>query len=232
MHISAFESLLAIGSFWLILALFSKDVKTTGIQVSPSGMVPSPSRISREDVADLAVSAATFESIDSGTGSREPFHYTFGMRWVGEEMAPFPSQGRKNDGLPNANLALKRALSTIYKSEARSKSRKQLVANKSKRKKEGRQSDLVLRLASQIQRRKSRVQPHGICVALPVYFLLALFVKAMLYPVLQYLPGGQSLLVPAFRRMHQWTVAMITLLGQFAIRYLPPLARRTQYIPF
>jgi hypothetical protein len=195
-------------------------------------MVPSPARVGREDVADLAVAAATFESNNSETGTREPFHYTLGVRWVGEEMAPFPPQGRKNDGLPDAGLALKRALNTIYKSEERSKRRKQLVAQKSKRKNNV-QADLILRLANQlVQRRKSRLQPHGICVAVPVYFFLALFVKTMIYPLVQYLPGGQSLMVPAVRRLNEWMIAMFTFLMQCAIQYLPPLARRKLYIPF
>jgi hypothetical protein len=39
-----------------------RDVKTTSLQVDPYGVVPSPARIGRQDVADLAVAAAMFDS--------------------------------------------------------------------------------------------------------------------------------------------------------------------------
>eukprot|EP00980_Cylindrotheca_fusiformis_P028324 scaffold22592_cov129-Cylindrotheca_fusiformis.AAC.10 len=206
-----------------------RDVQTTGLQVSPSGMVPSPARVSREDVAILAATAATFEPDNRDTESVEPFHYTLGVRWVGEDMAPFPPQGRKNDGLPDAKDALKRALDTIHKSEARSRRRKQLIAYKSKRKSK---SGRIPQLSNQVRRRKGRIQPHGICVALPVYLFLALFVKTMLFPLLQYLPGGRGLLLPALRKVNEFTLALFTLLIQSGIRYLPSMARRKQYIPF
>jgi hypothetical protein len=196
-------------------------------------MVPSPARVGREDIADLAVAAAMFESSNSETDTREPFHYTLGVRWVSEEMAPFPPQGRKNDGLADAGLALKRALNTIYKSEERSKRRERLVAAKKSKRKTNVQTNLIRRLANQLQRRKSRLQPHGICVAVPVYIFLALFVKAMIYPLVQYLPGGQSLMVPAIRHLNEWMIEMFRFLIQCAMQYLLlPLARRQSYIPF
>jgi hypothetical protein len=205
-----------------------QDVKTTGLQVC-SNIVPSPARVGREDVASLAVAAAMFQSKKESSNDKYPFHYTLGVRWVGQDMAPFPSQGRKTDGLETAGLALKRCVKTINKAEKRIQRRKRL---KKKDAALNVQSDIILRMSNQLQRRKRRLQPHGICTAVPVYFFLILFLKTIVYPVLQYLPGGKTLLLPALRRLAELGSLLFMFLIRHAKQRLPYLARRKQYILF
>ena len=109
-----------------------RDATATAVQVGINGWVPGPSRINREDVAALAVSAALFDESSTkkrgdlinkkvgGVGSMQnpdvrPFHYTLACRWVGEELQPFPPQGKKSDGHVNAQYGMNAVLKSLTK---------------------------------------------------------------------------------------------------------------------
>jgi len=78
------------------LVNYQRNTETTWLQVHPSGVLPSPSIIGRDDVASLAISA--LQSDDSR-------NYTLAVRWVGEHMYP-QAQGKKDDGFPTVKLCL------------------------------------------------------------------------------------------------------------------------------
>lgn len=74
------------------LVNYQRNTQTTWLQIHPSGILPSPSIIGRDDVATIAIAA--LESDNNRT-------YTLAMRWVGEHMYPQP-QGKKEEGFPTA----------------------------------------------------------------------------------------------------------------------------------
>ena len=145
-----------------------RNVTATSLQVSPTGSVPLPSRVGREDVASLAVAAALWNTpkpTESHTDTTEhvpPFHYTLGVRWVGTGMDPYPVQGRKSEGFPDANLSLQSALKTLQKQEKRARHRQMRRATRNKN---------GLSQLFPVRRRKG-LKPHAICAALPVYMVL------------------------------------------------------------
>lgn len=193
--------------------------------------MPNPARVSREDVAALAVAAATFRGERNEDASEEPFHYTLGVRWVGEDMGPFPPQGRKHDGLPDARLALKRTIETISKSQERTRRRKQLIAqNQSPR--QQRASDIIERIRSQQSKRLARIKPHGICVAVPMYLFVMLAMKTLICPLLQVLPGGKTVVLPGLRRLSQMAISVWSAFLHAILTDILPLARRRRYISF
>jgi uncharacterized protein YbjT (DUF2867 family) len=163
-----------------------RDIKTTTLQVDPSGVVPSPARIGREDVADLAVAAAMFDSqrtemddeMEAPT-TDQPFHYTLAARWTGHHMEPYPPQGHMKHGMPNANLCMQAALQTLREDEKKARHRRpqrpQLYP------------EAVNRFAQTMSIRRN-VKPYGICVAIPVYFFLAMMTKRLLQAILLYIP--------------------------------------------
>lgn len=203
-----------------------RDANTTAVQVCSSGTVPSPSRVGREDVATLVVEAALFvtpnetsSTADSGVAiNNDPIHYTFATRWVGEELDPYPSQGRMRDGHQDASVSFRRAVKAAHRANRAAARKERLKVTMRKTKMDtigiggsGRSWDAIRRVTNsldgyqskrQVQRRSTR--PHGICVAVPVYLLLGLMVKALL-PSLQYVPGGQEWILPAVRRFNEWT---------------------------
>lgn len=209
-----------------------RDVHTTGLQVCSSGMVPLPARVSREDVASLAVAAAMHEVKSETVSDKGPFHYTLGVRWVGQEMNPYPPQGRKMDGLPDAELALKRSINAINKADERSKRRKELLSQKQPNRKRVQSADMIQKLALRLNQRKLRQNPHGICVAIPVYFFLGLAFKTFVFPLLQYIPGARTVILPGLSRLNSLFLAMVTPLFRYMLQLWPQFAQRKQYIRF
>ncbi len=188
-----------------------RDVNATSIQVSCNGKVQSPALIGREDVATLAVAAATFvtqNSTDSNnrksdSRTTEPFHYTFGCRWVGQTLDSYPPQGNKLDGHPDAAVSFRRSLNTLYRSEREQKRRKERTDSGKKRLSS---SELIVRMAKQVDKRRQRrlrPKPYGIFVAIPMYLTLALFGNMFLVPLLQYIPGGKEWVLPNLNRAWQ-----------------------------
>jgi hypothetical protein len=168
-----------------------RDVKTTSLQVDPSGVVPSPARIGREDVADLAVAAAMFdsqrstetddESVDAPT-TDQPFHYTLAARWTAHHMEPFPPQGHMKHGLPTANLCMQAALRKLREDEKKARHERpqspQLYP------------EAVNRFAQTMSIQRN-LKPYGICVAIPVYFFLSMITARLLQAIFLYIPTSR-----------------------------------------
>eukprot|EP00536_Pseudo-nitzschia_multiseries_P009498 jgi/Psemu1/200814/e_gw1.265.56.1 len=220
-----------------------RDVNTTSVQVSSTGRVPSPALVGREDVAALAVAAATFvtqnrtngdhpSDKDSGFRPPEAFHYTFGCRWVGETLDSYPPQGRKRDGHPNPFIAFRRALRTI-RSREREKEREKRIDNNFDRNKKAPPSvssaDRVVRMAEKLDKRRQkrrRPKPYGICVAVPTYFVLALVGKVVLVSLLQCIPGGKEWALPWLDRARNWMVLGLASMWHRLLVLLPLIGRR------
>lgn len=210
-----------------------QDVNRTSIQVCHTGVVPSPARIGREDVASLAVAAAMFQTKNDTSVDNRPFHYTLACRWVGQNMDPFPGQGRKADGLPDAETALQRTLKTIQKAGKRSQDRREALALKQKNKQSpSGNSGTIIRMADKLQQQRKRPKPHGVCVAVPIYLFLCLFAKTLVYPLLQFLPGGKTWVLPALARLNELTIMMFSYLLGRLMMALPLITGRKQYILF
>lgn len=178
-------------------------------------------------MASLAVAAAMFQTKkdDGDNYSNDPFHYTLACRWVGQNLDPFPAQGRKGDGFPDAQTALQRALKTIKKNRRRREALK-------RKKSSSIQTDMILRMADKLQEQRKRLKPHGICVAVPIYLFLGLFFKTMVHPLLQFLPGGKTWVLPALARLNEWTVMMFSFLLTRLMVAMPLLTQRQRFIRF
>jgi len=217
-----------------------RDVNATSIQVSSTGRVQSPALIGREDVATLAVAAATFVTqnrtnsiISSKGGSRtsEPFHYTFGCRWVGQTIDSYPPQGHKLDGHPDPAVAFRRSLKTLYRSEREQERRKERTNSENNPLSSS--ADLVVRMAEQVEKRRQkryRTKPYGLCVALPVYLSLALLGNMTLVPLLQFVPVGREWIIPCLNRArHLVTLGISSLLHRLLL-LLPWIGRKQKPI--
>lgn len=111
-----------------------------------------------------------------------PFHCTLGVRWVGENMHPYPAQGRKKEGCPTAQVSLQKALKAINKAEKKER-RLQLTRQRQQLFASGAESlSYPLRLAESLQlrlRRKRHLKPYGIVSAIPVYLVLSLLARSL-----------------------------------------------------
>jgi hypothetical protein len=92
-----------------------RNANTTALQVDPSGRLPSPSRVGREDVASLAVSSALFRL----PNATQAAHFTLAVRWVGEDLHPYPAQGTMKDGFASAHTCLLHVFQKVIPSTAR-----------------------------------------------------------------------------------------------------------------
>jgi hypothetical protein len=154
--------------------------------------------VGRDDVAALAVSAALFDSKTSSKDDKnseageheieEPFHYTLAVRWAGEDLSPFPAQGRLKDGMPDANLCLQDALRKLSTDRAKPSLRRT--------KRRAAYPETVLRFATTLQASR-RSKPYGVCVAVPLYLILALFARSLFHSVASFFPG-QRWIRPVF----------------------------------
>ena len=145
-------------------------------------------------------------------------------------MNPYPAQGKKTDGAPTPEAALKRSVNIIGKNERRLRLLKQRQQKKIGGSLAALQSNISLRNG------RKRCQPHGICAAIPLYVMLALFLRSLMYSVLQVVPGGRTILLPALNRATQGLLATgyATLslgLGKM-LGVLPSLSRQRQFISF
>lgn len=260
-------------SFVVVLGV-KKNVNTTALQVHTSGKVPCPARVSRSDVAALAVASALFSSDHSKKkkdawksnhhedppapattiattvhGVEDPseaFHYTLGVRWVGENLHPYPGQGQKQDGYRDADTCLRHALKILRRRQ------------KNHHHHHHHQAPLwsgawlpehdvlpatINRQVFQQQRRKHRrrLQPYGICTAVPVYLFLSMTLRTLArallgqFNVVQHLPVW---MIPAAIKVQEIATIWLTfLLGQwYMLRRVMPswLTRQAskKYISF
>ncbi|KAL3903962.1 MAG: hypothetical protein SGILL_010248, partial [Bacillariaceae sp.] len=229
------------------LADEERDANTTAVQVSSSGRVPTPARIGREDVAALAVASATFitqnRTDENGkeVSSNEPFHYNFACRWVGQEMDPYPAQGRKRDGHEDEGVAFRRSLRAVHRNERANDQRRMRRAtngndNHSKRLSSSSSRDLVTSMAKKLAKRRQRhrrAKPHGAVTAIAIYMFMALTFKTMILPSLQYVPGGPEYILPAIQRINGWFTLWLNFAAEHFKSLLAKLMRRKKvYISF
>ncbi|KAG7363372.1 NADPH-binding protein [Nitzschia inconspicua] len=219
-----------------------RDVNTTSVQVSATGRVDSPSRIGREDVATLVVASATFATQNrtdekgKQLRSNEPFHYTFACRWVGQELDPYPAQGRKQEGHPDASVAFRRSLRDVQRKELLEDRKRHHQGFNGISKRPSSSRDIITNMAQKLVWRRhsfQRSKPHGICTAFAIYTFLALTVKTIVMISLPYLPGGNEYLIPTMQRINRWMVTTSTLFLERLVSNLPKLFRRKKvYISF
>lgn len=178
-----------------------RDCSTTSLQVDPSGCLPSPNRVGRDDVAALAVAAALFDSKQrerrrhasddfekSVPVGDEPFHYTFACRWASDRLDPYPSQGQMADGFADANLCLQSALRTLQEREnsrGRRRRRRRLVHHQPK----ALAAESYQHVARLVKPTPRKIKPHGICVAIPVYAVLFWMFRWLLRDAGRWIPG-------------------------------------------
>ena len=165
------------------------------------GKVPCPARVGRDDVAELAIAAALFQSKNVTVSNKEglpaeepPLKMSLGIRWVGEELDPYPAQGSKSDGLQDAHQCMNKALKDHRQNQRRKRRRK--LKSKSN------VPDSIARYAS--SRRRS-VKPYGVFVAVPVYFCLWVMLKNLCH----YIPGYNESVAPAVVRIRDTVCAAV-----------------------
>lgn len=162
--------------------------------------MPCPARVGRDDVADLAISAVMFQAPnvtvtddeDTTKAQSSPLKMSLGVRWVGEELDPYPAQGTKRDGLPNARQCMNKALNEHRVNQKRAP----------RRKLEPNMPDSIARYAS--SRRRS-IKPYGVFVAVPVYLFLWIVFKN----VIRHIPGYSENVAPALARIRNTLGAAI-----------------------
>ena len=74
-----------------------RNVTSTHVQVASSGKLPLPSRIGRDDVAELCVQACIPTTTEQKALLPSKASYILACRWCSEELTPTP-QGTKDDG--------------------------------------------------------------------------------------------------------------------------------------
>ena len=96
---------------------------------------------------------------EAAVDSTEAKSYTWAVRWAGEGL----NQGRRVDGLPNAQACLNRVLIDEAKR-----------ARRSRRLEKIRDDDPLRRVLSKLTRpiQRRRLKPYGVFVAMPVYALM------------------------------------------------------------
>lgn len=217
-----------------------QDVDKTALQISPSGEVPSPSIVGRDDVAALAVASAMFKSPNEVIAEQQasletldpnninnddstsqiqphaPFHCTLAVRWVGQDMLPYPAQGQKRDGHPTARAGLENALN-VNKKEQKKERRLELRRQRQALFGGGGASssalskypETVLRLAANFQQRRVRaLKPYGLSVAIPVYLTLTIITRALCRQLVYFL-SGQAWAQPWLETLSEF-MALIT----------------------
>jgi len=202
-----------------------RDVNTTSLQVDPSGKLPYPAMVSREDVASLAVTSALF-SASTMTNSKEahkvsPFHMTLAVRWVGECAEHQPSQGEKNDGAKDAEKCMEKILKGNRKSTKRSRRRRLKTMQA--------YHPALVRF---MEKRRRNLKPYAIFVAFPVYLMLCLAFTT----ILQHLPlhriTGYERASEMVKKLHHALLTTILSTMPQIQQWFNSLSRQKSYISF
>ena len=194
-----------------------RNANTTNIQMDASGVLPYPAYVCKEDVAAVAVAAAltrkdgftaaakedryyeedvggknvkkrrrkdAYESRGGAPGKDKATSYTWAVRWCGQDLE---GQGRKSDGLPDAQSCVDRMLRLENKMEAKRK------------KADNRDGDSMQRVISQMTGplKRRRLKPYGVAVAIPVYAVMA----AIFFSALRNVPGKEIVLKYVVKRL-------------------------------
>jgi hypothetical protein len=151
--------------------------------------------------------------------NKRPFHFSLACRWTGNELDPYPPQGKQEDGKSTAYLSLKACLPTLRRQHSRRQSLQQLKEEheyrpvlKSKVKIEEQTMKKAVQvpivpLPSSIHRRNTfvkQIKPYGICVAIPVYLLLIIISRSIIQGTIQCIPSIRQvspILVTIMRRI-------------------------------
>ena len=189
-----------------------RDSTTTSIQINPTGRVPYPARISREDTAEVVVAAALWNNRnhagrkekyttkssnadnieDDDDVNDKSFHYTLACRWVGNEMDPYPAQGHVTDGHPTAYQCLQSTLGGHTIHDATTK----------------------------IHRPKKELKPYGICAAIPVYMFISLLLSSIVFNLVGSVPKLPQLMkLPLLFPLKHALSTILTFVGGF-LHYL------------
>lgn len=211
-----------------ILVFFRvQDVNTTSLQVDVTGKVPCPARVGRDDVAELAISAVLFQAKNVSVANDEetsqfaspPLKMSLGVRWVGEELDPYPPQGTKSDGLRDAHQCMNKALQEHKKNE------------RQKRRRRKNKSNIPESIARYASSRRRRIKPYGVFVAIPVYFFLWVVLKNMC----RYIPGYNENAAPALARLRTTVGAALVARAPTVKRWMRNLLKKgggKSYISF
>ncbi|KAL7579788.1 hypothetical protein ACA910_021922 [Epithemia clementina (nom. ined.)] len=128
--------------------------------------------------------------------SSPPFHCTVGVRWTGDAdaMSPYPAQGCASDGQREASLGFRKALQADRKAHENSKIVKLKLAPPTRTTTNAKNTNLVPNAfpfrTSVSSLKKRKLKPYGVCVAVPVYFMLALLATSVLQNAVGALAGA------------------------------------------
>lgn len=190
---------------------------------------------------DNSMPTSESTSLSSGGGSsiqqqrHQPFHCNLAVRWVGNDMDPYPAQGSKRDGFPTAQVALERALKVIKSSEKKERTlalrlQRERAGSAAYSALEETYSEMALRLAEnfQLQRKsKTRLKPYGIVSAIPAYFVLGLALRAawrVLWQALSSTAWAQPVVGPIESSTAALAVlfaSKVRILRQFIAQWMP-----------
>lgn len=195
------------------------------MQVDPSGKLPYPAMVSREDVASLAVSSALFQAPAATNTTTDkkapPFHMTLAMRWVGECTEHQPNQGDKNLGLKDAESCMEKILKGNRKNVKRNR-RRQLKTMQA-------YHPTLIRF---MEKRKRSLKPYAIFAAIPVYFVLGLGLSTLMqYLPLHRIPGYDRAVLFIVQLQRAIITAMMSKLPQIR-QWVQSMGRRKSYISF
>lgn len=187
-----------------------RNVETTALQVDPSGVVPYPARVGREDTAEVVVAAALWSPKPQKQNDDKlhegPFHFTWACRWVGRAMDPFPAQGELSDGHTTAHQCVQSAVQGVMSETGADATG---LTRRTSLRRRVRSASLLSSRAVPLKQMK----PYGICVAIPVYTFLFLLVSSLL----SYCPDDWRRLWHGIRKS---TALFLTFLGGPLIRWI------------
>jgi hypothetical protein len=144
------------------------------------------------------------------------------MRWVGSQMGPYPQQGVRTQGARDSETALNRALKAVER-EANQRARRKTA------KLEQRKGPLLPTYTSS---NGLKTKPYGICVAVPLYLFLSVIFKAVVRPLISYIPGLQIYAKVLEDEVTKICSASLAFIWLYLRKLLPWLAQRKQYISF
>jgi hypothetical protein len=164
-----------------------RNINTTSLQLCVDGVVPSPSIVGREDVADIAAilaltktssSSATVPEYNYDNNMKFPppmrlaHHWTWAMRWTGQYISP--PQGLRPDGQPNAATCFVLSIKEQIERDRKRKLRMDIMKTYHGGKE-------VLRLKRWSRRSLS---PHmqSLAILLPVYLMLGIISTYLFRP--------------------------------------------------
>jgi NAD(P)H-binding len=197
-----------------------RDTESVSVQVSPTGLVPLPAVVGRRDVASLAVAAAFLQIPNHQKQKAEsnPMHFTLAIRWTGQDMAPYPPQGRKRDGHASAATALQSCLKALSRQNGNSTNYSVGFGRNSKPLSglTARPKNRARLLSGRTIGPPTQVKPYGVCVAIPLYLGLVMVATSLLQsvviPLLPFTPRAlpfpmenPSVLLAYLWQWAQWT---------------------------